>query len=767
MNDVAATELQLHSAAPSQAPWLGRRYVAALIVVAAALVLFAVSMSSSFYDGRLAAPLTHDDVNYFVEGIQHLNFLRTRGFFALAHDFLRSSLHAPLPSYQAMAAYLIFGIADWAPYASNIVLVFIFLGFAAYLLRDCPAIVVAAAMACLVAMPLSSNVITEFNPELMCSLFIAIGSILMVRLPVTEAPLGSRFIAAFCFALAFFAHPSASPFTLIALLATVGLAFLRDIAWNGKFRQLRSGIAYSLLNVLLSIWLPALYVVPRYKEYANYFYDAVFNTAQQGIWFAGMSGQLHLGFYLFGPGGQFMFGRKLLVYLAIIALGFVAVWWHKDRRLLARQVELLLLAFLFWLVPTLSGATQYLFASAFGFSIAFMTIIALRSIYLAFRGPPGAIAVSALGVLLLVLYKPSGLVMPNLPRTPIDREFAFRAIDRLNMAMLGNATNYRYTDRPTQVYMTNMGAYAPNMLKYYLLKMDPALNWHIDSKWMDADPRDHIDFIHGSQQDFVIAGEHGNGLTYSLAAGPSEDATFAAMSQDDGYMAIDRFYGPAGREIALFQRRGSFAGWRPISGIKINPSGRADDPRDIPGGVAYLETFAARPVKAELEIEWVGAGAGQKLGIFVNYQKTADLIFDPAAASSSLKQEISLSAGTNDIVLQSDGALTLRYLVIVPQLMNKAPDHGISVISATYGGRCGVEHGNVTHDVAASCDGKTECTYAVKVERLGDPAGGCAKDFAVSYFCSSEATMRHQELPPEAGFGGVLNLNCPRLERDQ
>jgi len=763
MNDVSSTGLQTVPVTRDQAPWLHRRHSAILIVLASAALLAGFSISRSLYDGRLANPLTHDDVNYFVEGIQHLTLLRTKGFLALVLDFLHSSLHAPLSTYQAMLAYLLFGITDWAPYASNVVLALIFLGFAASLLRDSSAVVLTAAMACLITMPLSSRTITEFNPESVCSLFTAIGAVLMVRLPVIDAPLRSRLPAALCFTLGFIGHPSAFPFTLIALLATVGLALLRDIVWSKKFRQLPIGIANSLLNILLSVFLPTLYMAPRYLDYTNYFYDAVFNPTTQRIWSGssiGMTVSQHLGYYLVGDGAQYMFDHKFLAYAGIICLGFVAAWRYKDRQLLTRQAELIILAFLFWSVPTLAVAKAPLFALTFGFSIAFMTVIALQSISRAVRGRLGAVAVSALAVLLLVLDRPSSLiVVANLPQTVIDRQFAFRAIDQFKTVLLGNATNPRHM----HVYMTNIGAYAPNMLQYYLLKTDPTLDWDFDSKWQDPNPREHLEFIRTSMPDFVIAGQRDNGLTNSPFASPAEDAVYDAMSRNAGYMAIDRFYGPNGREIAVFQRSGSFAGWRPISGI-INWSGKPDGPRDIPTGLAYLQTFAARPVQADLEIEWVGVTSEQELSVLVNHQKVADLTFSTAANSSSLKQEISLSGGTNDVTLQSDHALTLRRLVIIPNILGKTPNRGISVVSATYGGNCGAPGGNATQDVVASCNGRTECSYSVKVERLGDPANGCGKDFAASYFCEAEATMRHQVLPAEAGFGGVLNLSCTQPE---
>jgi Acyltransferase family len=85
---------------------------------------------------------------------------------------------------------------------------------------------------------------------------------------------------------------------------------------------------------------------------------------------------------------------------------------------------------------------------------------------------------------------------------------------------------------------------------------------------------------------------------------------------------------------------------------------------------------------------------------------------------------------------------------------------GISVEAATYGGNCGAPADNATQNVAASCDGKENCTYSVDVKRLGDPAPNCSKDFAVSYSCPPELTINHKELPGEAGLGGIVSLNC-------
>ena len=443
------------------------------------------------------------------------------------------------------------------------------------------------------------------------------------------------------------------------------------------------------------------------------------------------------------------------------------MWWRRDYRSLARQLELLALAALFWVLPTLSDFKNYLFASAFGFLLALMAVMALRSIYHAVDGRRGVAIVAASAVLMLIFYKPAEYEFypPNTPETAADRAVAFHAIDEFKTVLLGNAPP---NPQGTQVYMTNQGAYAPSILQYYMLKTDPTLNWSFGSRWKNPDPHDHLEFIHRSQQDFVIAGQRGNGLTYSPIAWAAEDAVFAAMEQDPNYMPIDRFYGPRGGAIVIFERRGNFAGWRQVSGMAANRSKRADDPREVPNGLAYLQTFAGRATEAELEIDWTGKSAGQKLRVFVNYQKIAELTFDIEAGPSSLRQKIDLVKGLNDILLQSDSPWSVQYLLVVPDVERLIVptvvppfSPGISVASATYGANCGAVRGNATRAVGDDCDGKSECAYKVDVDRLGDPAYGCDKDFAAAYFCSSDGVMKHVRLAAPAERGKIAMLQCP------
>jgi hypothetical protein len=93
-------------------------------------------------------------------------------------------------------------------------------------------------------------------------------------------------------------------------------------------------------------------------------------------------------------------------------------------------------------------------------------------------------------------------------------------------------------------------------------------------------------------------------------------------------------------------------------------------------------------------------------------------------------------------------------------------ESGLNVRAATYGASCGAPSGNVTKDIASSCNGRADCNYIVDVDRLGDPAPRCGKDFQVEYSCAPDTELLHKQLPAEAGLKSQLQLSCaPETEQ--
>jgi hypothetical protein len=84
----------------------------------------------------------------------------------------------------------------------------------------------------------------------------------------------------------------------------------------------------------------------------------------------------------------------------------------------------------------------------------------------------------------------------------------------------------------------------------------------------------------------------------------------------------------------------------------------------------------------------------------------------------------------------------------------------IKVISGTYGRNCGAPYGNVTRDLAEVCDGRAVCDYTIDASILGDPAGGCYKDYFAEWQCGNNPQRGTISVPAE-GNGRRIELRCP------
>jgi hypothetical protein len=86
---------------------------------------------------------------------------------------------------------------------------------------------------------------------------------------------------------------------------------------------------------------------------------------------------------------------------------------------------------------------------------------------------------------------------------------------------------------------------------------------------------------------------------------------------------------------------------------------------------------------------------------------------------------------------------------------------GISAVTATYGANCGAVPGNATVSITSDCLGKKQCDYSIDVNRLGDPAGGCSKDFKVDWQCAGDAEPHSLYVEDEAGYPAqTIQLVC-------
>ncbi|MBX3204528.1 MAG: hypothetical protein KF764_05635 [Labilithrix sp.] len=81
----------------------------------------------------------------------------------------------------------------------------------------------------------------------------------------------------------------------------------------------------------------------------------------------------------------------------------------------------------------------------------------------------------------------------------------------------------------------------------------------------------------------------------------------------------------------------------------------------------------------------------------------------------------------------------------------------LTVQSGTYGKNCGVPTGTHSAQLKAKCDGTRFCEY--KVDGLGDPKVGCAKDYDATWSCGESSVTSSARVNGEAS-GKTLTLSC-------
>jgi hypothetical protein len=66
----------------------------------------ATALSRSELIGRLLDPMTHNDVNYLIDGIRRLVYIEVNGIWAEYHHLRVAPLHAPFSAYQAALGFM-------------------------------------------------------------------------------------------------------------------------------------------------------------------------------------------------------------------------------------------------------------------------------------------------------------------------------------------------------------------------------------------------------------------------------------------------------------------------------------------------------------------------------------------------------------------------------------------------------------------------------------------------------------------------------------
>lgn len=329
MSEPAAASGEAYSMPSSThaAAWRNWALRAAVYLLAAA-GLTALTLWYSYYFGRLTSPAGYDDVVYMMEGMRRVRLMEHDGWLALIGDDLVARTHSPFTIFQAFASFIVWGPNDWAPYATNGLLVFgLLLGVDALLPGRSwwERLLVNAYV---LTVPMTMYAIHEFRPDIPNAWWMGLGIVLILSKPLVEQPRARLAGAGLAIAAALLTKPSVTPLTgLLFALALAIAAFRARRAAGPGFDWMAARRAVGVVVAAAVIPVTPFLLVHGDAE-ANYIYRGLFGEAKV-IGLIPMPLLSNLNFYLLGAAGRIVTGKHLVLWAVLLGLAAVYAWRRK------------------------------------------------------------------------------------------------------------------------------------------------------------------------------------------------------------------------------------------------------------------------------------------------------------------------------------------------------------------------------------------------------------------------------------------------------
>lgn len=286
--------------------------------------------------GRLAYDMTYDDVGYFIDAFSRLQIFYKQGLPAAIEGIFQNPPHSPWSSLSAMTGFLFFGANDWAPYLMNGFIIFLFLGFLAYILRQIHFFAGSLIMVLVLFVPFSFFAVHEFRPDFMTALLTCAFSLLAIE----SFAIGNSHdkfklrLAGLVFGITLLLKPSFFAHTLaIALIVSLFIIVFKPLSERRSWWPEKSKAS---LLILWNFFLPGLilaapYYVFTWRNIWNYFWV---NTRgdKAAIW--NLQGSYWENFKIFTFDGAvyFMISSYLYLFAGVAVISFLLFLYKRNWR---------------------------------------------------------------------------------------------------------------------------------------------------------------------------------------------------------------------------------------------------------------------------------------------------------------------------------------------------------------------------------------------------------------------------------------------------
>ncbi len=327
-----------------------RRHLVLWLLIASLFTL--VQVRQSLHGGRLAMPPTFDDVGFLRDGQIRLQVLFEQGPVAAVGDALRSPPHSPWSTYLASAAFLAFGVREWAPAAANGLLVLGVLLWLAHRGRGLPMRWLLVAAGGLLTWPLLGQAVENFRPDVASGLVTAATVLYILGKPWIGAGPRRHYSAGLGFALALLIKPTISPVMAVIVVAALSAATLTDLALERRNRSFRSIAAAWTRCLGTGAVLAAPYFVLSAQHLSAYVYRNTFGELKE-VWSPKLTGGEQTFYYLTGAGGRLMLASWLGLWVALAVAALVVALGRRDRAALVRVPGIIAVVAVSYAVVTL------------------------------------------------------------------------------------------------------------------------------------------------------------------------------------------------------------------------------------------------------------------------------------------------------------------------------------------------------------------------------------------------------------------------------
>ncbi len=579
----------------------GRPRLLALWLLIACLFTL-VQVRQSLHGGRLALPPTFDDVGFLRDGQERLQAFFDRGPVALLTGVVEKTPHSPWSSGLAAAAFLFFGMREWAPAAANGLLVLAVLLWLDRRARGLPARWTLLAGAILLTWPLLGQAVENFRPDLACGLATAALAFYVVRRRWLGAAPRRHYLAGFGFALALLIKPTISPVTSLIVIAALAAATLTDLARGAERRP--GPIAAAWARCLgTGVVLAAPYYALAWPHLSRYIYRNTFGELKD-LWSLRLSGSEQALYYLSGDGGRMMLSGWLYLWLALAAAALAVALVRRARSALARVPAVAAVIIVSYLAVTLPAHKNPFLGAVVPGLLLFAAVEMM--VYLAREATPRLTTIAGRWLLVALLAAAIfGFRWPYQLTTggPLTAEENRRHRQVLE-------TVYRDL-RPagvekTRVFFTQISAFLNPPLLEYRAGLDRLRGFSSHDLQLSERPL-YLDH-ELREADHVIAFSPGNPNAMKWLPGSETQSSILERLDADPEFALAGIYGtPHDGEVYLFTRTVGFRGLRGLSGLGPleGPYPQWDLHTRVRWAMGPVSRFEVRlPADARVRLKW-------------------------------------------------------------------------------------------------------------------------------------------------------------------